>query len=108
MAAAFQECVAMDLKFYKGKILLRLINHVARFSASTLVPSKEPSVITNAIFRIWIQIFGAPEKFLSDNGGEFSNAKFLKISEAMNLSVKFTAPESPFRNDLVERSLSQV
>ena len=103
MAAAFQECVAMDLRFYSGKILLHLMDHATRLSASTFVPSKEPNVIINAIFKSWIQIFGAPEKCLTDNGGEFANAEFLQMCEAMNITVKVTAAESPFSNGLVER-----
>ena len=51
MATAFQECVVMDLKFYKRKILLHLIDHATRLSASTSVPSKEHYIIINAIFR---------------------------------------------------------
>ena len=103
MAAAFQECVAMDLRFYSGKILLHLMDHATRLSASTFVPSKEPNVIINAIFKSWIQIFGAPEKCLTDNGGEFANAEFLQMCEAMNITVKVTAAESPFSNGLVQR-----
>ena len=103
MATAFQECVLMDLKFYKGKILFHLIDHETRLSTSTFVPSKEPNVIINAIFRSWIQIFGAPEKFLTDNGGEFASAEFLEMCEAMNITVKVTAAEPPFSNGLVEK-----
>jgi len=66
MATKFLECVAMDLKFYNGKILLHLVDHATRLSASTIVPSKNPDVIIRAIFKSWIQIFGAPEKFLSN------------------------------------------
>ena len=69
MVTAFHECVAVDLKTYKGKLLLHLIHHATRLSASTFVPSKEPNIINNAIFRSWIQIFSAPDTFLTDNGG---------------------------------------
>ena len=103
MATVFQECVAMDLKFYKGKILLHLIDHAIRLSASTFVPSKESNIIINALFRSWIQIFGALKKFFTDNGGEFANAEFLEMCEAMNITVKVTAAESQFGNGLVER-----
>ena len=54
MATAFQKCVAMDLKFYRGKILLHLIDHATRLTTSTFVLSKEPNVIISAIFRSWI------------------------------------------------------
>ena len=87
MATAFQECVAMNLKFYWGKILLHLIDHTTRLLASTFTPSKEPNVIINAIFKSRIQIFGAPKKFLTDNEGEFANADFLKMCEAISSRV---------------------
>ena len=103
MATAFQECVAMYLKFYRAKSLFHLIDHATRLSASTFVPSKEPNVIINVIFKSWIQIFGATKKFLTDNGGEFANEEFLEMCEAMNITVKVTAAESPFSNGLVER-----
>ena len=31
MATFFNECVAMDLKFYKGKLILHMIDHVSRW-----------------------------------------------------------------------------
>ena len=46
---------------------------------------------------------GAPEKFLTDSGGEFANSKFLDMAESMNITVKVTTAESPFSNGLVER-----
>ena len=103
MATKFQECVAMDLKFYKNKIILHLIDHATRLSASMFVKSKEPKEIVSALFKIWIQIYGAPTKFMSDNGGEFANDDFKDMCEAMNIYVKVTAAESPFSNGLVER-----
>ena len=42
-------------------------------------------------------------KFLTDSGGEFTNSQFLEMCEAMNITVKGTAAESPFSNGLVKR-----
>ena len=103
MATSFQECIAMDLKFYKGRILLHLINHAIRLSVSSFLKSKEPEVILKAIFKSWIQIYSATETFLTDNSGEFVNSKFIDMAESMNITVKVTAAESPFSNWLVER-----
>ena len=103
MATIFQECVAMDLMFYKGKILLHLIDHATRLSSSIVVASKEPKKIIDAIFKCWIRVYGTPDKFLSDNGGEFANSEFLDMCESLNIIVKSTAAESPFSNGLVER-----
>ena len=93
----------MDLKFYKGRILLHLIDHPTRLSVSSFLKSKEPEVILKAIFKSWIQIYGAPEKFLTDNSGEFANLKFIDMAESMNITVKVSAAKSPFSNILVER-----
>ena len=53
--------------------------------------------------KIWIQIYGAPEKFLTGNGGEFANSQFVEMCKTMNITVQITAAESPFSNWLVER-----
>ena len=103
MATKFNECVAMDLKFYEGKIILHMIDHASRLSSANRISSKEPTVIIKSIFKNWITIYGRPEKFLSDNGGEFMNHQFIELCEKMSISVKNTAGESPWSNGLVER-----
>ena len=75
-ASNFQEVVAMDLKFFDGKILLHMIDHATRLSACTRIPSKRPEAIIKAFFSHWISVYGSPNKFLSDNGGEFINEEF--------------------------------
>ena len=70
---------------------------------SNFVKSKELEVILKAIFKSWIQIYGAPENFLTGNSGEFVNSKFLDMAKSVNITVKVTAAESPFSNGLVER-----
>ena len=78
MAHQFNEVVGMDLKEWKndeGKKVrfLHLVDHATRYSASSLIKSKKKEVIVEELFKIWIKIFGYPEKFLADNGGEFNN-----------------------------------
>ena len=103
MATKFNECVAMDLKFYDGKIILHMIDHVSKLSAAARVSSKEPRIIIKSIFKNWVSVYGAPIKFLSDNGGEFMNASFIEMCEQMNIAVKNTAARSPWSNGIVER-----
>ena len=93
----------MGLKFYKGKIILHLVDNAARLSTSCFVTSKELKVIINEIFRSWMQIYETPEKFLSNNGGEFTNSDFMDTCKSMNIVFKLTAAEAPFSNGLVER-----
>ena len=103
MATKFGECVAMDLKMFRGNILLHLIDHATRLSACAIVRSKRPEEIIRQIFRVWISVYGCPEKFLMDNGGEFSNEHFRQLCEKVNITVKTTGAESPWSNGLCER-----
>ena len=57
MATKFNECVAMDLKFYDGKIILHMIDHLSKLSAGERIPSKEPRIIVKSIFKKWISRF---------------------------------------------------
>ena len=57
----------------------------------------------NAIFRSWIQNFGAAIKFLPENGAEIANAAFLEMCKPMNITGKVTAAEWAFSNGLVEQ-----
>ena len=103
LATEFNQVVAMDLKMFEGKWILHLIDHVSRFSAASFVSSKKPDEIISKIFKCWISVFGPPKKFLSDNGGEFVNSKFLELCESFNIVVLTTAAEAPWSNGLCER-----
>ena len=76
IATEFNEIIEMDLKKFKGKLILHVIDHATRFSAATFVTSKHREEMISALFKIWISVFGPPSKFFSDTGGEFSNNHF--------------------------------
>ena len=99
----FNDCVAMDLKKYGEYHLFHMIDHVTRLSACAVIKDKKPETIIKELFRIWIGVYGTPKRFLSDNGGEFSNGKFRELCEKLNVRVHTTAAESPWSNGLCER-----
>ena len=104
-ATNFNECVAMDLKtwsFHDNVLLIHLVDHLTRYSASSVIRSKRKEVIIESIFKIWISIFGSPMAVLVDNGGEFNNGEF-SLCENFNINIKITAVESPWSNGLIER-----
>ena len=102
MAREFNETVAMDLKEWtkdeSNVWFLHLVDHATRFSQSIVIRSKSKEVIVNGIFKIWMTVFGHPQKFLVDNGGEFNNSEFHEFCESLNVKVKTTAAESPWSN----------
>ena len=79
LADRFNQVVCMDLKEYihNKSWILHLIDAATRYSCACIVYSKNPDEIVSKIFLMWVAYFGCPMKFLSDNGGEFSNAMVL-------------------------------
>lgn len=102
-SSKFNETVALDLKFFRGKIILHMIDTLTRFSSAIICKSKEASCIIEGIVRCWIAIFGPPDKVIVDNGGEFANSKFIEMAESMNIRVVTTPAFSPWSNGVVER-----
>ena len=103
LADTFNELVCLDLKHISGKLVLHCIDYVTRFSAAHVVRNKQPSEFIEKFFKVWISIFGPPEKILSDNGGEFINEESKALCSAFNIIHLDTAAESPFSNGIVER-----
>lgn len=103
LASVFNETVAMDLKQIQGKLILHMIDHATRYSAAVVIPNKRRETIVKGILENWVRIFGAPTKFLTDNGGEFVNQDFLDVAEKFNVTVLTTAAESPWSNGLCEK-----
>ena len=103
MATQFLETVAMDIKFYDGKPILHLIDMCTRLSAAAVMQNKQPETVIRTILRIWISVYGATEKFLVDNGGEFANDSFINLAEKFGITVKTTAGYSPWSNGTIER-----
>ena len=73
-----------------------MVDHATRYSAVALTSSKQKEVIIVKILKHWIGIFGTPNFFLSDNGGEFNNELFREMGEQLNINIKTTAAESPW------------
>ena len=101
----FNQVVCVDLKefVHNESWILHLIDSATRYSMACLVFSKQKDEIVENIYRMWIAYFGAPKKFLSDNGGEFSNDRYREMNEKLNVETMTTAGESPFSNGIVER-----
>ena len=63
----------MDLNQFRNVCISHFIDHATRFSVGAIIHSKRKEVTIDKIFKYWIALFGTPNLFLSDNGGEFNN-----------------------------------
>ena len=103
LATVFNETVALDLKTYRNGYMLHMIDHATRYSQSCFIRNKQKATIVKAVIKFWIGILGSPDKFLSDNGGEFVNDEFVEFAEKFNIKILTTAAESPWSNGLCEK-----
>ena len=99
----FNDIVAMDLKMLEDKTwILHAIDTLTRYSGVVPVRSKAAKEIVEKLFRIWISIFGRPNKFITDNGGEFINNDFTEMCQQMDIRLQTSPSESPWCQGLVE------
>ena len=103
LASSFNEVVAMDLKSWQGYQLLVMVDLATRFCSAAVLTNKKPESVVNALFSKWILTFGAPRKFLSDNGGEFNNELMRCLGGHFGIDLMCTAAESPWSNGICER-----
>ena len=99
----FNSTIAMDLKQIDKHIILHIIDLATRYSNAVVIADKRKETVVEAIIRNWVNIFGVPDRVLSDNGGEFNNRDFLDMAENLNTEVMTTAAESPWSNGVCER-----
>ena len=95
----------MDLKEFEHNRtwILHIIDSATRYSAACIIKTKKKEVVVSRIFQVWISYFGAPKKFLTDNGGEFANQVLIEMNEKLGVETATTAGESPWSNGIVER-----
>ena len=109
MAKDINETVAMDLKKLKnGKNILYFIDVFSRFTVAKIIPRKKPEEVIDALMEKWVSIFGTPTKFITDNGGEFSNEEMILATNKLNIYHNTTGAESPWQNGLCEKNHATV
>lgn len=105
LSEGFNSTVAMDLKTYiKDRVyILHLICLGTKYSAARVIRGKARNTILKGVLMSWIHYFGPPRRFLTDNGGEFSNDDFKELCEQFNVLSITTPGESPWSNGVCER-----
>lgn len=76
----------MDLhELEPGVWYLHAIDHFTRFSAGSILTTKNPKVIVKSLIHCWISVHGPPHSAFSDNGGEFNNEEVRDMAEKFNI-----------------------
>lgn len=105
MASRFNEKVAMDLKSWKGKYILHMIDMFTRLSVSVFINRKTSEEVVENVLQHWIGAgWGVMEGIFFDNGGEFNNDEVREVASLLNVKISSTPAESPWSNGLCERN----
>ena len=104
MANDFNQILTMDLKIWKGKNILYMIDMFSRYTQAVVIDRKTPDCVINALFNKWIPTFGVPNQILTDNGGEFSNEEMREVCSRLNVYKHTTGAESPWQNGMCEKN----
>ena len=104
----FNAKVSMDLKQITDlptkTWILHLVDSATRYTAAALIKTKKKELVVEKIMMIWVAYFGAPRKFHSDCGGEFSNEVLEEMAHKLGCEISTTPSEAPFSNGIVERN----
>ncbi len=104
LAYSFNEVIAMDLHELGPSLwYLHIIDVFTRYSAATVIKSKQSGVIAKKLLLNWISIHGSPKTILTDNGREFDNNELRDLGENFNIIIKTTPAYSPWSNGILER-----
>ena len=85
------------------KWVINLIDHHTKFVNSHSLHAKSADEVLDAVKNYCLS-YGYPKKILTDNGGEFCNAKLKLFCEENQIKLSHRAPRSPTTQGLVERS----
>ena len=104
MAKSFNEKVAIDLKVWKDKYILHMIDMFSRLTISCFIERKRPEDVVDKIMEKWIGYFGVMQSILNDNGGEFTGEEMKELKDILNVIDLTTGAESPWMNGLCEKN----
>ncbi|XP_068750736.1 uncharacterized protein [Montipora capricornis] len=85
------------------KWVINLIDHQTKFVNSHPLHAKSADEVLDAVKNYWLS-YGYPKKILTDNGGEFCNAKLKLFCEENQIKLSHGAARTPTTQGLVERS----
>ncbi len=104
MANDFNQCVAMDLKIWKGKPILYMIDCFTRYTVATFLKSKTPEEVVRAFMTHWVRYFQKPREIITDQGNEFTGSIMMEAMSKLDIICHTTAAYSPWSNGLCERN----
>ena len=83
----FNSIVTVNLKEWKGKYIIYIIDLFSRYTQADFIQSKCKDVVSK-IIELWFPVFGNLDMFLMDNGGEFGNDTMRELGNLFSINIK--------------------
>ena len=81
-----------------------IIDLFSRYTRADVIQSKRQDVAVSKIIELWFPIFGNPDMFLMDNGGESGIDTMCELGNLLGINIKHTVGYSPWPNGVNERN----
>src|SRR5215469_9827209 len=104
----FNETVSMDLGELEGNKFMVMTDLATSYTQGCWIKNKSPIKILKKVAEIWIRIFGAPQRILTDCGREFQNEEMKRFCEVFGIEKISTAAESPWSNGACEKAVGLI
>ena len=86
----------MDLKSFRSRYVLWIIDSFNRFVEGKVILNKRADTLVSAVTDMWIICFGIPSvEFYAENGKEFVNVKMDELTKSLGVSIQLGQAYSP-------------
>jgi transposase InsO family protein len=103
------EVIAMDVmgplpeSDHGNKYLLVISDYFTRFVVACALPNQQATTVVSALFNQFINVFGVPQKLLTDNGTNFRSTLVKEVLKQLGVHKLWTTPYHPQCDGMVER-----
>lgn len=93
----------------KGNLYcLTIIDQYTKHLIIVPIPNQLTTTIEEAIMSNYIQLFGVPSVFVTDNGTQFTSKEFQKLTQALSIKHRTTIRYHPESNGILERTHRKI
>ncbi|KAG0436610.1 Endogenous retrovirus group K member 7 Pol protein [Dictyocoela muelleri] len=85
-----------------------MVDIFSRYTQVDIIRDIHLSTICNSFEKTWINVFGLPDKCLSDNGRQFISSNFKNLLDKYKINHITSAPNNPTGNSVVERVNKEI
>ncbi|OBZ81348.1 hypothetical protein A0J61_10603 [Choanephora cucurbitarum] len=93
----------MPLSSRNNRYLLMFMDYMTKWVVTTALPSCETSAIANVMLYSKVLTFGAPKRFITDNGKNFISEAMMVVCKRLGIKKVNTSVEHPQSDGMVER-----